>query len=70
MEEARGEMFIWNEIRENFTKEFRLVPEDDKLVEATNQIKTFIQLIFQSKSTQNYNRPKSSCNNIGSSKIP
>ena len=39
MEEARGEKFIWNELKEIFIKDFRFRPEDNKLVEETNQIK-------------------------------
>ena len=70
MEEARGEMFIWNELKENFTKDFKFIPEDDKLVEAMKQIETFIQLNVHHNSTQNNNRPKASCNNIQSNKIP
>ena len=53
-----------------FTKDFKFISEDDKLVEAMKQIKTFIQPTVQHKSTQNYNRIKASCNNIWSSKIP
>ena len=34
MEEARGETFLWNELRENFIKDFNFIPEDEKLVEA------------------------------------
>ena len=70
MEEAKGETFIWNELKENFTKDFKFILEDDKLVEATKQISTFIQLIVHHNSTQNYNRPKASCNNVWSNKMP
>ena len=69
MEEARGETFIWNELKENFTNNFKFIPEDDKLVEETEQIKTFIQSTVNHTSTQNHNRPKSSCNNIWSNRI-
>ena len=41
MEEERGKTFLWNELRENFIKKFSFIPEDEKLVEATKQIKTF-----------------------------
>ena len=44
MKEAQGETFLWNELRENFIKDFNFIPEDEKLVEATKQIKTSIQL--------------------------
>ena len=43
MEEALGETFLWNELREIFIKDFSFIPEDGKLVEATKQRKTFIQ---------------------------
>ena len=43
MGEAQGEMFLWNELKENVTKDFKFIPEDDKLVKATKQIKTFIK---------------------------
>ena len=43
MEEAQGETFLWNELRENFIKDFNFIPEDEKLVKATKQIKTFVE---------------------------
>ena len=52
MEESRGKMFLWNELKENFTKEFKFIPEDEKLVEATKQTKTFIQPTINNSSTQ------------------
>ena len=52
MEEERGEKFLWNELRENFIKGFSFTPEDEKLVEAMKQIKTFIYPTIN-KSTQN-----------------
>ena len=54
MEESRGETFVWNELKEKFTKEFKFIPEDEKLAEATKQIKTFIQLTIHHNSTQNH----------------
>ena len=69
MEEARGETFMWNELRENFIKDFSFILEDEKLVEATKQIKTFIQLTTN-KSTQNKSRPNTTFHNIQSNKIP
>ena len=68
MEEARGEKFLWNELRENFIKYFNLILEDEKLVEATKQIKAFVQSTTN-KSTQN-SRPNAACHNIRSNKIP
>ena len=56
MEEARGENFLWNELRENFIKDFSFISKDKKLVEATKQIKTFIQPT-NNKSTQNKSQP-------------
>ena len=55
MEEARGETFIWQELKENFIKDFRFIPKDAKLVEAIQQIKTFIQPTAHHTSTQNHN---------------
>ena len=69
MEEARGETFLWKEHRENFIKDFRFLLEDKRLVEATKQIKTFIQST-NNKSTQNKSRPNTTCHNIRSNKIP
>ena len=43
MEEAQGEIFLWNELREIFIKDFNFIPENKNLVEATKQIKTFVQ---------------------------
>ena len=53
MEEARGETFVWNELKENSIKDFRFMPEDNKIVEETNKIKPFIQQTIQTKLTQN-----------------
>ena len=41
--EARGETFLWNEIRENFIKYFNFIPQNENLVETTKEIKEFIQ---------------------------
>ena len=62
MEEARGKTFIWNELRENFIKDFNFIPKDKKLLEATKQIKTFIQPTTN-KSTQN-SQLNAACHNI------
>ena len=70
MEEARGETFLWNELRENFIKDFNFIPKDEKLVEATKQIKTFIKLTISSSSTETHNQPNASCHNIRSAKVP
>ena len=35
MEEARGETFLWHELRENFIKDFNFIPQDENLVETT-----------------------------------
>ena len=43
MEEARGETFLWHELRENFIKDFNFIPQDENLVETTRQITKFIQ---------------------------
>ena len=43
MEEARGETFIWHELKENFIKDFNFIPQDENLVETAKQIKAFIQ---------------------------
>ena len=43
MEEARGETFLWHELRENFLKDFNFIPQNEKFVETAKQIKEFIQ---------------------------
>ena len=55
MEEYQVETFVWNELKGNFVKDFRFIPEDSKLVEATEQIKTFIPMTIHHTSTQNHN---------------
>ena len=70
MEEARGETFLWNKLKENFIKDFKFIPEDDQLVEVTKKIKTFIKLIVSNVSTETQNQPNSSCDNIQLTKIP
>ena len=44
MEEARGETFLWHELKDNFIKHFKFIPQDENLVETTKQNKAFIQL--------------------------
>ena len=43
MEKARGETFLWHELKENFIKDFNFIPQNKNLVETTKQIKEFIQ---------------------------
>ena len=43
MEEAKGETFFWNDLKENFIQTFNFIPEDQQLVEPAQQIKQFIQ---------------------------
>ena len=43
MEEARGKTFTWKELKENFLKDFTFSTQDELLVEASKQIKTFLQ---------------------------
>ena len=43
MEEARGETFLWHELRDNFIKYFSFIPEDKKFVETVKQINEFIE---------------------------
>ena len=43
MEEAQGETFLWYELRNNFIKYFRFIPQDENLVETAKQIKAFIE---------------------------
>ena len=43
MEEARGETFLWHELKENFIKDFNFIPQNENLVETAKQIKQFIQ---------------------------
>ena len=54
MEEARGETFQWNELRENFTKDFNFIPQNEKLVKTAKQIKTFIEPIGNNNLIQKY----------------
>ena len=69
MEEARGETFLWNELKENFIKDFSFISEDTNIVEATKQIKEFIQPT-SNESTQNKIQLNTVCYNIRSKKIP
>ena len=47
MEEAWGETFLWNELKENFIKDFKFIPEYDQLVEATKKIKNIYKIDCQ-----------------------
>ena len=43
MEEARGETFLWHELKENFIKDFNFEPQNENLVEFAKHIKAFVQ---------------------------
>ena len=43
MEEARGETFLWHELRENFIKDFSFIPQNENFIETTKQIKEFVE---------------------------
>ena len=70
MEEERGETFQWNELRENFTKEFNFIPQNQKSVETAKQIKEFIEPTRNNSLIQNHDRPTIPCNNIQTKIIP
>ena len=53
MEEARGETFLWHELRENFIKDFNFIPQNKNLVETAKQIKEFIQCTENKPLTDN-----------------
>ena len=67
MEEARGETFLWNELKDIF-KDFNFVPQNENLVETTKQIKTFVQPI--ENKTLKHDRLTTKCNNIQTGTIP
>ena len=52
MEEARGETFTWNDLKENFLKYFKFTHDDEQLLEASKQIKTFLQSTGDNISTK------------------
>ena len=62
MEAARGEIFLWHELRENFIKDFNFIPQNENLVEIAKQIKEFIQPI-ENKPLKD-NQQTMNCNNI------
>ena len=70
MEEERGETFRRNELKENFIKDYKFIPKDDLLFEASNKVKTFLKKIDNSTSIKTYNRQNDPCHNIRSVKIP
>ena len=43
MEKARGETFLWHELKDNFIKDFNFEPHNENLVKTTKQIKAFVQ---------------------------
>ena len=53
MEEARGETFLWNDLKENFLKDFKFIYDDELLVKASKQIKKFLQPTNIKIATQN-----------------
>ena len=42
LEEARGEMIDWKEIRQNFISDFQFQPSNENMKEAVKEIKEFI----------------------------
>ena len=62
MEEARGETFLWHELKENFIKDFNFIPQNENLVETTKQIKEFIQPT-ENQPLQDHRKTRK-CNNI------
>ena len=69
MEEARGETFTWNELKENFINDFKFSSWDELLVEARKQIKKFLQLIDNKITTEDQlSQQNSTCNHTRSTK--
>ena len=62
MEEARGETFLWHELRINFIKDFNFIPQNEALVEIAKQIKQFIQPT-ENQPLQDHRQTKD-CNNL------
>ena len=54
MEEAQDETFQWHDLREKFIKDFSFIPQNEKLVETTKQIKAFIEPTGNNTLIQNY----------------
>ena len=61
---------MWNKLKENSVKDFKFIIEDDLLIEASKQTKTFLKPTDNSTSTETHNQPNTSCHNIRSPKIP
>ena len=68
MEEARGETFLWHELRENFINGFNFIPQNENLVETAQQIKQFIQPTKKQPSEDH--RQIKDCNNIQTASKP
>ena len=68
MEEARGETFFWQDLRENFIKEFQFIPQNDTLAETAQQIKQFLQPTVNQPSQTH--RQVKDCNNIQTASRP
>ena len=68
MEEARGETFLWPELRENFIKDFNFIPQNENMVETTKEIQEFIQPIENKPIPDN--RQIMDYNNIQTGTIP
>ena len=70
MEEAQGEKFLWNELREKFIKVFSFIPQNEKLVKTAKQIKAFVGPTENRNLKQNQDRLTINCNNIQTETIP
>ena len=62
MEEARGETFLWHELKEIFIKDFNFEPQNENLVETAKHIKAFVQRT--ENKTLRDSCLKINCNNI------
>jgi hypothetical protein len=46
IEEACGHTLNWSDIKENFVQDFKFTPEEERLREATQQIKIFLEKLM------------------------
>ena len=53
IEEARGDTFTWQTLRENFIKDFSFTPDDEKLKPVAKQIQQFIGVKSSNETVEN-----------------
>ena len=67
IEEARGDTFTWQTLRENFIKDFSFTPNDEKIKPIAKQIQQFIGAKSSNETVEN--NPTKECRHMSTDEI-